>query len=154
MRLLLALMGAMAPGPDQDCPVLPAATPPVGALVERLDRGHLILESGTFKSQRDDLVDGLEPILEQTARALSKSPGRFVVFVPAERAGPLPPDTVLGRRRAESAFRRLIAAGSNPERLLVPGSNQPLTTPLTAVVGPCQARIELIRIAGGDDPGR
>ncbi|MFN0179164.1 MAG: hypothetical protein ACKVZ0_10215 [Gemmatimonadales bacterium] len=130
MSLVAALELARPEGPGQLDP-----------WVRALGSGRLVLVEVGFKPAKPDLIDGAEPTLEHAARALSRSPGRFVVMVPAERHPRFPPDTVLSRRRAEEALRRLLAAGSNPGRLV--GLLQP---PSLAPVEPGQARVELLRI--------
>lgn len=132
---------ALAAGPRVGADSLPGLDQDVDRLVEALNRGHLILDQAPFRPERPELEDGVEPILRQTATALSRAPGRFVVVVPPEREPRLPPDTVLSRRRAEEAFRRLLGAGSNRNRLV--GMVQP---PTIASVPPGRARIELFRI--------
>jgi hypothetical protein len=128
---LVAVLGLTpAEGPEQLDP-----------WVRALGSGRLVLEEVGFKPARPDLIDGAELNLEHAARALARSPGRFVVMVPPERDPRFPPDTVLSRRRAEEALRRLLAAGSNPGRLV--GLLQP---PSLAPVEPGQARVELLRI--------
>ncbi|MDX2057226.1 MAG: hypothetical protein SFV24_05440 [Gemmatimonadales bacterium] len=109
--------------------------------VDSLNQGHLTLESVGFKPVRPDLADGTDPSLERLARAMERVPGRFVVLVAPERDRSLPPDTVLSRRRAEGALRRLLAAGANPKKLV--GTIQP---PTLMPVGAGRARVELLRI--------
>ena len=120
--------------------------PPVETMVEALSRGHLVIDQARFKPADDQLVDGVEPVLRQTARALSRTEGRYLVFVPFERDPRFPPDTVLSRRRALTAFRRLIAAGSNPNRLAESRGMPTQSRFLIESVAPGQARIELLKI--------
>ena len=119
---------------------------PIESMVEALHRGHLILDEARFRPADDRLIDGAEPALERTARALSRAEGRFLVFVPIERDRTLPPDTVLGRRRAETALRRLLAAGSNPSRLIESPDGLRRRWSLLRPVAQGQARIELWKI--------
>jgi hypothetical protein len=113
--------------------------PTVEAMVGQLNRGRLVLERAPFKSSDDHLAEGSEALLQQTARALGRTEGRFVVFVAAEQDRSLPPDTVLSRRRTAVALQRLIAAGSNPNRLMLSGI-------VGAPVGTGRARIELVKV--------
>lgn len=133
----IALVGVGPPDPDS----IPGFDQDVDRLVEALNRGHLVLEQATFRPDRAELEDGADPILQHAATAIGRTPGRFVVVVPPEREARLPPDTVLSRRRAEEAFRRLLGAGSNKNRLV--GMLQP---PTIVPVAPGKARIELFRI--------
>lgn len=140
---VLALVIGLSPVPDST--QSQGQEPTVESLVQRLEAGRLVLEQARFKPSADELVDGVEPVLKQAARALSRTSGRFLVLVPAERTPGLPPDTVLSRRRANAAFRRLIAVGSNPERLLEPGQTgrEPIPAPPVPLN---EARIELVRV--------
>lgn len=106
-----------------------------------LGNGHLTIEAVGFKPIAADLVDGSERSLERVARALEQVSGQFVVIVPPEADRSYPPDTVLSRRRAEEALRRLLAAGANRRKLA--GTLQP---PTLKPVAAGQARIELMRI--------
>ena len=130
VTLVLAIFAGPGPG-FQD--------PTVEAMVGQLNRGRLVLVRAPFKSSDDHLADGSEALLQQTARALGRTEGRFVVFVAAEQDRSLPPDTVLSRRRTVVAMQRLIAAGSNPNRLIV-------SAIVGAPVGAGLARIELVKV--------
>ncbi len=123
-----------------------AQPPAVAALVEALNRGHLVIDQARFRPADDQLVEGVEPALQQTARALSRTEGRFLVFVPIEHDPRFPPDTVLSRRRTLTALRRLIAAGSNPNRLIESRSSRNHGPALVEPVAPGHARIELLKI--------
>jgi len=109
--------------------------------VDSLNQGQLTLESVGFKPVQPDLAEGADQSLERLARAMERVPGRFVVLVAPERDRSLPPDTVLSRRRAEGALRRLLAAGANPKKLV--GTIQP---PTLMPVGAGRARVVLLRI--------
>ena len=129
--LTLVLATLIGPGPSQD--------PTIEAMVDQLNHGRLVLERAPFKSSDDHLVEGSEGLLQQAARALSRTEGRFVVFVAAEQERSFPPDTVLSRRRTAVALQRLIGAGSNPNRLVLAGITR-------APVAAGRARIELVKI--------
>lgn len=125
--------GPAEPGPEQ--------SPTFAQLQADLKRGHLVLDRIRFVPAAATLVPGADGMLAETARALSKASGRFVVVVPPEKEPGFPPDTVLSRRRAEEAFRRLVSAGSSPERLV--GLVQP---PTLQPVESGKAHIEIVRI--------
>lgn len=128
MTMVLTLLAAPSP---QD--------PAVAAMVNQLNRGRLVLEWAPFNPNNDHLAPGSDPLLRQTARALSQAEGRFMVYVPAELDPSFPPDTVLSRRRTAVAIQRLIAAGSNPRQLVI-------TALIRAPVATGRARIELVKI--------
>ncbi len=131
MTTLTLMLAILAGAGGQD--------PAVAAMVIQLNRGRLVLEAAAFIPKDDHLVAGADGLLQQAARALSRAPGRFAVFVPAELEPSFPPDTVLSRRRTGVALGRLISAGSNPSQLVVTGV---VGTP----VATGRARIELLRV--------
>ncbi|MEZ4455366.1 MAG: hypothetical protein R2882_02265 [Gemmatimonadales bacterium] len=138
---LAALLVSLGPsrGPD---PQLPE----VRALVDQLNSGHLVIADARFPAGGDRPDPSSQALLRQVARAINQAGGRFVVFVPAERRPPLPPDTVLSRRRTSGAYRALLGAGSNPRHLVGTAGPEVLSTPEGAVVGEGQARVELVRV--------
>lgn len=109
--------------------------------VDSLGQGHLTIETVEFKPVLPELAAGVDRSLERAARAIERVPGQFVVVVAPERDRSFPPDTVLSRRRAEEALRRLHAAGANRRKLV--GTLQP---PALMPVALGRARIELMRI--------
>lgn len=119
--------------------------PSVEALAARLAAGRLVLDQAPFAPGGDTLAGGSGHILRQAARALNLTTGRFAVLVPPEREASLPPDTVLSRRRAQAAFRALLAAGANPGHLVAPPV-RPHGTHASDPVPAKAARIELIRV--------
>jgi hypothetical protein len=125
----------------------PEQPPTVAAMVEALRHGRLVIEQVRFRPEDDRLVAGFEPTLRQAARALSQTRGRYLVLVSPERQVGFPVDTILSRRRAMMALRRLIEAGSNPRRLVGAESMGDHGIRPAMSVAPGDARIELIRIS-------
>lgn len=141
--VLLATALAVAPSPAPTPSVSPGPAQDVAIvrLVDDLNRGHLVLEPARFVPGGVGLAPGTDSVLVRVARALNRATGRFVVVVPPEKSRGFAPDTVLSRRRAEEALRRLLGAGSSTERLV--GLIQP---PTLQEVDPGRARIEIFRI--------
>ena len=147
LRFLQVLLATQLSA-ESPAPAAPDSSqaPPVETMIEALHRGHLVIDQARFKPSEDQLIDGIEPVLRQTARALSHSEGRYLVFVPIERDRHLPPDTVLSRRRSLTALHRLLAAGSNPNRLLESPDRLQQRWTRFEPVAPGKARIELVRV--------
>ncbi|MGE0551858.1 MAG: hypothetical protein AB7R55_00380 [Gemmatimonadales bacterium] len=120
--------------------------PSIETMVTRLAEGRLVLDRVRFRQTDDHLAQGYEALLEQAARALNRSQGKFAVYVPAELTPSLPADTVLSRRRSFTAYRALLAAGSNPAHLVGPVEAARLASREIRAVRPGDARIELLRI--------
>lgn len=118
-----------------------AQGPAFAQLQADLNRGRLVLDRVRFLPAASALAPGADEWLAETARALSKASGRFVVVVAPEKERGFPPDTVLSRRRAEEAYRRLVSAGSSLERLV--GLIQPS---MLQPVESGQAHVEIVRI--------